>query len=354
MLIYQVLFSPLGSFFFLNFPWRMILGRNAALRHHARRCFELRAGPLRGRVRASRVSISLEGGEAGCMTADLWTANKNVKLWWNHVKLVTLWVAFSYAFFFWNIRSQVLPPLWATGTGRHHRWFRLHGAQWTFSGFLRLAWQVPKGDGSEDDFMMPNLPNSSQVTQKAMNHFYGYQFVYYLEIFFNFLGFVAVLLSKSGDCYHADSCSSSCSGFCISTRVDRWRQISSIRRSTSMQYRQSSGRRGLHPAQVWHVVCDMWNELKWQKTQWNNEEIGNSILSSTIACGIVRHTLCTNDFPQTSHLVIKPNRRHRVVVIDDFFSHEALQELRDFLLESTIWTDVKRGAPAEQILKIAA
>lgn len=100
MLIYQVLFSPLGSFFFLNFPWRMILGRNAALRHHARRCFELRAGPLRGRVRASRVSISLEGGEAGCMTADLWTANKNVKLWWNHVKLVTLWVAFSYAFFF--------------------------------------------------------------------------------------------------------------------------------------------------------------------------------------------------------------------------------------------------------------
>jgi len=36
-------------------------------------------------------------------------------------------------------------------------------------------------------------------------------------------------------------------------------------------------------------------------------------------------------------------KRHRVVVIDDFFSHEALQELRDFLLESTIWTDVKRG-----------
>lgn len=180
-----------------------------------------------------------------------------------------------------------------------------------------------------------------------MNHFLQLSICLFQEIFFNFLGFVAVLLSKSGDCYHADSCSSSCSGFCISTRVDRWRQISSIRRSTSMQYRQSSGRRGLHPAQVWHVVCDMWNELKWQKTQWNNEEIGNSILSSTIACGIVRHTLCINDFPETSHLVIKPNRRHRVVVIDDFFSHEALQELRDFLLESTIWTDVKRGAPAE-------
>ena len=42
-----------------------------------------------------------------------------------------------------------------------------------------------------------------------------------------------------------------------------------------------------------------------------------------------------------------------MVVIDDFFSHEALQELRDFLLESTIWTDVKRGAPAEKLLKIA-
>ncbi|CAK9072888.1 unnamed protein product [Durusdinium trenchii] len=36
-------------------------------------------------------------------------------------------------------------------------------------------------------------------------------------------------------------------------------------------------------------------------------------------------------------------KRHRVVVIDDFFTPEALQNLRDFLLESTIWSDVKRG-----------
>ncbi|CAJ1346070.1 unnamed protein product [Effrenium voratum] len=36
-------------------------------------------------------------------------------------------------------------------------------------------------------------------------------------------------------------------------------------------------------------------------------------------------------------------RRHRVVVIDDFFSDAALQQLRDFLLESTMWADVKRG-----------
>jgi hypothetical protein len=32
-----------------------------------------------------------------------------------------------------------------------------------------------------------------------------------------------------------------------------------------------------------------------------------------------------------------------VVVIDDFFSEEGLQELRNFLLESTMWMDVKRG-----------
>lgn len=32
-----------------------------------------------------------------------------------------------------------------------------------------------------------------------------------------------------------------------------------------------------------------------------------------------------------------------MVVIDDFFTPEALQNLRDFLLESTIWSDVKRG-----------
>ena len=74
----------------------------------------------------------------------------------------------------------------------------------------------------------------------------------------------------------------------------------------------------------------------------------NLILSSAIPCRIVSHTLSINDFPQTVHLLKQLNRRHRVVVIDDFFSHEALQELRDFLLESTIWTDVKRGAPAEK------
>lgn len=36
-------------------------------------------------------------------------------------------------------------------------------------------------------------------------------------------------------------------------------------------------------------------------------------------------------------------KRHRVVVIDDVFSEEGLQELRNFLLESTMWMDVKRG-----------
>ncbi|OLP90455.1 hypothetical protein AK812_SmicGene27978 [Symbiodinium microadriaticum] len=39
----------------------------------------------------------------------------------------------------------------------------------------------------------------------------------------------------------------------------------------------------------------------------------------------------------------QPGRRHRAVVIDNFLSEHALQVLRDFLLESTIWTDVKRG-----------
>ena len=43
------------------------------------------------------------------------------------------------------------------------------------------------------------------------------------------------------------------------------------------------------------------------------------------------------------HQMSQPVKRHRVVVIDDFFSEEALRQLRDFLLESTIWTDVKRG-----------
>lgn len=36
-------------------------------------------------------------------------------------------------------------------------------------------------------------------------------------------------------------------------------------------------------------------------------------------------------------------QKHRAVVIDNFLSEHALQVLRDFLLESTIWTDVKRG-----------
>ena len=172
------LIRSFGEFFFLDFPWRMILGLNAALRHHARRCFELGAGELRGRVRASRVSTSLEGGEAGWMTAeDLWTANKNVKLWWNHVETGYTFELFSLIHFFFEtfgVKSYhpFEVPLkyfrWRNrpqGAGRHQRWFRLHGAQWTFSCFLRLAWQVPKGDGSEDDFMMPNLPNSSQATK---------------------------------------------------------------------------------------------------------------------------------------------------------------------------------------------
>mmetsp|Transcript_1566 Transcript_1566/g.3515 ORF Transcript_1566/g.3515 Transcript_1566/m.3515 type:complete len:430 (-) Transcript_1566:60-1349(-) len=36
-------------------------------------------------------------------------------------------------------------------------------------------------------------------------------------------------------------------------------------------------------------------------------------------------------------------QEHRAMCIDDFFSQEALQQLRDFLLESTFWFDAKTG-----------
>ena len=98
--------------------------------------------------------------------------NYDETMWnWLH-----FWVVLSYSFLFETFGVKSYHPFevplkyfrWRNrpqGAGRHQRWFRLHGAQWTFSCFLRLAWQVPKGDGSEDDFMMPNLPNSSQATK---------------------------------------------------------------------------------------------------------------------------------------------------------------------------------------------
>ena len=39
------------------------------------------------------------------------------------------------------------------------------------------------------------------------------------------------------------------------------------------------------------------------------------------------------------------------MVIDDFFSQEGLEELRHFLLESTMWTDVKRGGNLGHLMR---